>query len=132
MHCTFVFALSLLIISITTHLFIHFTTEKRKKGIMRNIYRYIVKNIKKRRFFLNSKRREYLATGTQGQNSPTIVPTVREKEIDHIVSFSCYFKLKHSLIWYAYITSQNDKNKSTFNLVLHCICMTVDPCTKVL
>ena len=32
---------------------------KEEKKIIQNIYRYIVKNIKKRRFFLHSKRREY-------------------------------------------------------------------------
>ena len=35
------------------------------------------------------------------------------------------------LIWYVCISSQNDKKKSIFDLVLHCICMTVVPCTKV-
>ena len=84
-HNTLVFALFLLIISISIHLFIHLTTQERKKKKLCNISRYIVKNIKKRRFFLNSKRREYLATGTQGQNSPTFFPTLRKK-LYHIVS----------------------------------------------
>jgi hypothetical protein len=49
-----------LIISISTHLFIHLTTQKKKKKeIIQNIYRYIMKNEKKRRIFLHSKRREY-------------------------------------------------------------------------
>jgi hypothetical protein len=92
-HNALVFALFLLIIFISTHLFIHLTTQKKKKKIIQNIYRYIVKNIKKRRFFLNSKRRECLATGTQGQNNSTFFPTLRKK-IYHIVSFSYYFQLK--------------------------------------
>jgi hypothetical protein len=35
-----------------------------------------VKNIKKRFFFSNSKRREYMTTGTQGYNSPTCFLTL--------------------------------------------------------
>ena len=97
-HNALVFALFLLIIFISTHLFIHLTTQKKKKKIIQNIYRYIVKNIKKRRFFLNSKRREYLATGTQGQNNSTFFPTLRKK-IYHIVSFSYYFQLKGCQNW---------------------------------
>jgi hypothetical protein len=72
---------------------------------MQNIYRYIVKNITKRRIFLHSKRREYLATGTQGENISTFFPTLRKK-IYHIVSFSYYLQLKHLLIWYAYVVPE--------------------------
>jgi hypothetical protein len=57
-----------LIISISTHLFIHLTTQRRKTEIIQNIYRYIVKKYKEKKIFLHSKRREYLATGTRGQN----------------------------------------------------------------
>ena len=71
-----------LIISISTHLFIRLTTQKKgKKEIIQNIYRYIVKNIKKIRIFLHSKRREYLATGTQGQIISTFFPILRKKNI---------------------------------------------------
>jgi hypothetical protein len=94
--------LLVLIISISTHLFIHLTTRKKKKKteIIQNIYKYIVKiYIKKIRFFLHSKRREYLATVTQGQNISTFFPTLRKKI-------------------YACISSQNDPKKTIFDLVL--------------
>ena len=65
-----------------------------------------------------------MATGTQGQNSRTFFSTLRNK-LYHIVSFSYYFQLKHSLIWYTCISSQNDERKSIFDIVLHCIWLTV-------
>jgi hypothetical protein len=43
---------------------------------MQNIYRYIVKKYKEKKIFLHGKRREYLATGTQGQNISTFFPTL--------------------------------------------------------
>ena len=86
---SFCFFLLVLIISISTHLFIHFTTQIGKKELYK-ISRYIVKNIEKIRFFLSNKRREYLASGTHGQNSSTFFPTLR-KQIYRIVSFSYYF-----------------------------------------
>jgi hypothetical protein len=52
--------LLVLIISISTHLFIHLANQKKeKKEIMQNIYRYIVKKYKEKKIFLHSKRREY-------------------------------------------------------------------------
>ena len=121
-----------LIISISTHLFIHLTTQKKKKKeIIQNIYRYIVKNKKKIIFFLHSKKRilDHRYSGTEYLH---LFFQYYEK-IYHIVSLSYYIQLKHWLIWYTCISSQNDKKKpSSIDLVLHCICMTVVPCTKVL
>ena len=78
--------------------------SKEEKKIIQNIYRYIVKNIKKRRFiFLHSKRRKYQATGTRGQNISTFFPTLREKKIS---------QLKH------WLSSQNDQKKSIIDLVI--------------
>ena len=87
-YISFSLFLLVLIISISTHLFIHLTTQKERE-----------KKYKENIFFLNSKtkRREYLATGSQGQNSRTFVCNTT-KEKNHIVSFSYYFQLKHSLI----------------------------------
>ena len=79
----------------------HLTTQKKKTKCIQNIYRYIVKNIKKRRFFLHSKRREYQATGTQGQNISTFFPTLRKKISYRILSY--YLQLKH------WLSSQNEK-----------------------
>jgi uncharacterized membrane protein len=79
---TLVFATFLLIISISTHLFIYRTTKQKNKNTKYLYKMYIVINIKKRSDFLNSKRREYLAT----------------TNFFYILSFSYYFQLKHSLI----------------------------------
>ena len=69
--------LLVLIISINTHLFIHLTTQKKKTEIIQNINRYIVKKYKEKKIVLHSKRIEYLATGTRGQNISTFFPTLR-------------------------------------------------------
>ena len=95
---------------------------KEEKKIIQNIYRYIVKNIKKRRFiFLHSKRRKYQVTGTRGQNISTFFPTLR------IVSLAIIYSLS-----IGYHHKMTKKKKFIIDLVLHCICMTVVPCTKVL
>jgi hypothetical protein len=48
----------MLIISISTHLFIHLTTQKKKKKIIPNIYRYIVKKYKEKKILFYIVREE--------------------------------------------------------------------------
>ena len=94
----------------------HLTTQKKKTKCIQNIYRYIVKNIKKRRyFFLHSKRREYQATGTQGQNISTFFPTLRKKIISYRILSYYFIQVKH------WLSSQNDPNKihHRFSFTLH-------------
>ena len=117
----------MLIISISTHLFIHLTTQKKKKKeIIQNIYRYIVKNIKERIFFFYIVREENIRPQVfRDTISPPFFQHYEKKYISyHILSY--YLQLKH------WLSSQNDKKKSIIDLVLHCICMTVVPCTMVL
>jgi hypothetical protein len=117
-----------LIISISTHLFIHlnyYPKEEEKRKIIQNIYIHYVhceKYKEKKNFF-------YIV---REENIWPQVPTFFREKKYHIVSLSYYLQLKHWLIWYACISSQNDQKKYFFDLVLHCICMTVVPCTKVL
>jgi hypothetical protein len=87
-HFIFSFACQFWELATFSHLFIYRTT-KQKNNNTKYLYKmYIVINIKKRSDFLNSKRREYLAT----------------TNFFYILSFSYYFQLKHSLIWYACIS----------------------------
>ena len=68
--------------------------KKKKKKLYKISIDTLWKIYKEKKIFLHSKRREYLATGTQGQNISTFFPTLRKK-IYHIVSFSYYLQLKH-------------------------------------
>ena len=112
-------------ISISTHLFIHLTTQKKKTKCIQNIYRYIVKNIKKRRFFFYIVREENIRPQVlRDKISPPFFQHYGKKISYRIHRY--YLQLKH------WLASQNHKNESIIDLVLHCMCMTVVPCTKVL
>jgi hypothetical protein len=84
----------MLIISISTHLFIHLTIQKKKKKeIIQNIYRYIVKNIKKRRFFFYIVREENIRPQVLRDK---IAPSFFQhygKKIYHIVSLVIFYSL---------------------------------------
>jgi hypothetical protein len=84
-----------------------------------------VKNIKKRRLFFYIVREENIRPQVLSDNiSPPFFQHYGKKISYRILSY--YLQLKH------WLSSQNDQKKSIIDLVLHCICMTVVPCTKVL
>ena len=103
------------IISISTHLFIHLTTQKKKKKeIIQNIYRYIVKNIKERRFFFYIVREENIRPQVLRDTlSPPFSQHYGTKYISyHILSY--YLQLKH------WLSSQNEKTiHHRFSFTLH-------------
>ena len=101
----------------------HLTTQKKKTKCIQNIYRYIVKNIKKRRFFFYIVREENIRPQVlRDKISPPFFQHYGKKISYRIHRY--YLQLKH------WLSSQNDKKKSIIDLVLHCICMTVVPCNK--
>jgi hypothetical protein len=72
--------------------------KRTKTEIIQNIYRYIVKKYKEKKIVLHSKRSEYLATGTQGQNISTFFPTLRKKySISYPYNYNslCFTILNH-------------------------------------
>jgi hypothetical protein len=83
----------MLIISISTHLFIHLTTQKMGGGNIQNTYRYIVKNIKKRRFFFYIVREENIRPQVlRDKISPPFFQHY-ENKIYHIVSLAIIYSL---------------------------------------
>ena len=89
--------LLVLIISISTNLFIHLTTQKKKN---RNYAKYLQihceKNIKKRRFFYRVREENIWPQVLGDRIYPPFFNTT--KTIQHIVSLSYYLQLKHWLI----------------------------------
>ena len=97
--------------------------KRRKQNCIHNIYRYIVKNIKKTRFFFYIVREENIRPQVlRDKICPPFFQQYEKKLSYRILRY--YLQLKH------WLSSQNDKKKSIIDLVLHCICMTVVPCNK--
>ena len=93
----------------------YYPKEEKKRNYTKYLQVHCEKHKEKKIFFLHSKRREYQATGTQGQNSSIFFPTLREKNISYRI-LSYFLQLKH------WLSSQNDQKKSIIDF----------PCTKVL
>ena len=106
----------MLIISNSTHLYIFILLPRRRKKIIQNIYRYIVKNIKKRRLLLFCIVREenIRPKVLKDKISPPFFQHYGKKISYRILSY--YLQLKH---WLS--SSQNDPKKihHRFSFTLH-------------
>jgi hypothetical protein len=97
--------------------------KRRKQNCIHNIYRYIVKNIKKTGFFFYIVREENIRPQVlRDKISPPFFQHYEKKY--HIISLAIIYSL--SIGYHHKMT----KKKSIIDLVLHCICMTVVPCNK--